>query len=428
MAKGHKPFTIIRRTDSKSYRLTLNPPCGLPERVCAEWFRRSFQHFPTALADHRAPKTKPAAEAGAFALIAYLKKMQEEEGTAMRLNYEDITVGAWVEKFTKIETSPRTGINASRNRPYSPDTINTYRGYYTNHIMGDPFCLLKMAETEEEDALEFATRLSLKKLENGQPMAGTRTYVGILVFVRMAFKSYQRSNRKWFNPFQYIDAPSYHEKTRDMLPEEEMLKLFLPGVLQRTIELAVCSAIFLSGLRRSEVSALKPEDLDWHTPKITVRRAWQNFESKNRVLGPPKGKKERSVSFDPVMQEAIKKLWAENGKHEFVFCWKNGEVIGPSWIHFNFKRWLERAGIEQNGRKIVPHSARHSLASLLEAKGVPERIIQDLLGHAHRTTTRKYLHSTEKTIRDIGAKITEVMDRAEQEAEQKQNVVNFRVS
>jgi hypothetical protein len=29
----------------------------------------------------------------------------------------------------------------------------------------------------------------------------------------------------------------------------------------------------------------------WHTPKITVRRAWQMFESKDRVLGPPKSKK-----------------------------------------------------------------------------------------------------------------------------------------
>jgi ribonucleotide reductase alpha subunit len=61
-------------------------------------------------------------EAGAFALVEYLKK-KLEEGTAQRVRVEDITVGAWIEKFTAIETSPRTGINASRNRPYSPDTV-----------------------------------------------------------------------------------------------------------------------------------------------------------------------------------------------------------------------------------------------------------------------------------------------------------------
>jgi IS30 family transposase len=53
-----------------------------------------------------------------------------------------------------METSPRTGINASRNRPYSPDTVETYRGYYNTHIKGDPFTLLKMAEVEEEDTVD----------------------------------------------------------------------------------------------------------------------------------------------------------------------------------------------------------------------------------------------------------------------------------
>jgi hypothetical protein len=42
MAKNPRPFTLIRRTDSKSFRLTLNPSCGLPDRVCAEWRHHSF--------------------------------------------------------------------------------------------------------------------------------------------------------------------------------------------------------------------------------------------------------------------------------------------------------------------------------------------------------------------------------------------------
>jgi len=281
-----------------------------------------------------------------------------------------------------------------------------------------------MLEVTEEDAIEFVTRLSVKKLDNGNLMSGSRTFAGVIIFVRMAFKTYQRKNRKWFNPFQNIDPPVYKSITRDALPEEEMLKLFYPGVLKRAMELAVCAAIFLSGLRRSEVAALKPEDLDWHTPKITVRRAWQNFDSINRVLGPPKGKKARIVPFDPVLQEAIKKLWEENGKHEFVFCWKNGEIIGPSWTYFNFKKWLMRAGIELNGREIVPHSSRHSLASLLEEKGVSLRYIQELLGHSDLKTTKIYLHSTEKTIRNIGEKISESMTK--QDAEQK--VLSFKTS
>jgi integrase len=205
-----------------------------------------------------------------------------------------------------------------------------------------------------------------------------------------------------------------------------MLKLFMPGVLDDTLELAVCAAIFLAGLRRGEVSALKPEDLDWVTPKIVLRRSWQRFNSKDKVLGPTKGKKEREAPFDPVLQSAVKKLWEENGRHEFVFSGKNGKVIGASWINKRFKKWLERAGIELGSRRIVPHSSRHSIASLLEARGVSLRYIQDFLGHSDLKTTKNYLHSTSKTIRDLGNTIAEAREKYEQE--QKPNIVSFQVS
>jgi len=90
-------------------------------------------------------------------------------------------------------------------------------------------------------------------------------------------------------------------------------------------------------------------------------------------LGPPKGKRERDAPFDPVLQEAIKKLWEENGRHEFVFGYPDGSIPWPSWISGRFPKWLRKAGIELKGRKIVPHSARHSLASLLEERGVSLR-------------------------------------------------------
>ena len=185
MPKLPKPFVVTKRTDSKTFRLTLNFTSGLPERVCAEWRRSSFQDLPEELSQYRTPRTKSAAEAGAVALIAYLKKKQSE-GTARGVRVEDITVGAWIEKFTAIETSPRTGVNASRNRPYSPDTVETYRGYYNAHIKGDPFALLKMAEVEEEDATEYITRLSIKKITvkkdtDGRTMGGTRTFAGVII-------------------------------------------------------------------------------------------------------------------------------------------------------------------------------------------------------------------------------------------------------
>jgi integrase len=259
--------------------------------------------------------------------------------------------------------------------------------------------------------------MGLRKLEGGRYrnkkdpplMMGTESFAKLVKFVRMAFREYGRERPYWRNVFQYIDPPKARYNERDALPEDEVIKLFSPGVLRDTMEVAVCAAMFLAGLRRSEVFALRPQDLDWHTPKITVRRAWQNFTYKRRTMGPPKGKRERLAPFDKTLQDAVKKLWEENGQHEFVFSFKDGTTPGPSWIKGRFKKWLSRAGIDLKGRNITPHSSRHSLASILEERGVSLRYIQDLLGHASLKTTKKYLHSTEKTIRDIGSKIDAAM-------------------
>ena len=411
-----RKWTSQKGKSSKTYIITISETSGLPSRICQEWQRKSFQKLPAELLIHSNPKSKTAAKIGADALVVFLKNKIELEGSARRIAIEDITVDEWIKKFTAVETSPRTGINASRNRPYSVDSVETYKSYYECHIKGDPITKLKMTEVEEDDALEFATRMSVKKLKDGRAMGGTRTYAGVIVFVRMAFKHYQRKNRRWINPFQYIDPPKHKSRERDALSEEEVLKLFKPGVHMRTMELAVCAAIFLSGLRRSEVFALKPEDLDWYTPKITVRRAWQNFEDVNkRVLGPPKGKKVRDALFDPILQQAIKKLWEENGQHEFVFSFwskkaKKAYIPGPSWTRYNLSKWLERAEINTDGRIIVPHSARHSLATILIDSGENLLNVQKLLDHESLKTTKGYIHSTGATIRKMGKKITGVME------------------
>jgi hypothetical protein len=172
---------------AETSQVTLTYTSGLPERVCAEWRCRSFLGLPEELAPYR---------------------------------------------------NPRTGFNASRNRPYSPDTVETYRGYYNAHIKGDPFTLLKMSDSEEEDATEYITRLSVKSLsakkgKTGRPMGGTRTFAGVIGFIRMAFHEYRKKNRRWFNPFQYFDPPIIDSKGRDALPEDEMLRLFGPGFLKR---------------------------------------------------------------------------------------------------------------------------------------------------------------------------------------------------
>jgi len=293
---------------------------------------------------------------------------------------------------------------------------------------------LPMAEVETSDALAFINRMGRRELggyyyknwDEKPKMAGTESFVKLIKFVRMTFSEYAWQHQQWHNPFQYIKPPKDIEyQERDSLLDDEVLKLFEPGVLNDSMEVAVCAAMFLAGLRRGEVFALKPEDLNWQNQRITVCRAWQNFTYKSRVMGPTKSKRTRRLYFDKFLQGAIKKLWEENGQHDFVFAFPDGTTPGPSWIKGRLKKWIARAEIELNDRNITPHSSRHSIATILIDRGVPLKHVQDFLGHLTYKTTRKYLHTTEKTLRDIGSKMDTFIEGPQEEQQEEKKILKI---
>jgi integrase len=241
------------------------------------------------------------------------------------------TVKEWLERFITLDDNPRSARIMGEGIPYSVNTIDLYSSKYNRYIKGDPLLTLTMAKVDHTAILNFMGQLGLKKKDishGGGVIAGTRTYEITLKFVRMAFKEYAETYVDWQNPFLHFKAPKSKEGLeRDVLEEWEVLKLFDPGVIPDPLDRALCAAMFWAGMRRCEIYGLKPEDLDWRTPQIIVRNAWQRYDSeKKRSLGDPKHHKVREIVFPARLQEAIKELWAIYGKHEFVFCGKNGKL------------------------------------------------------------------------------------------------------
>jgi site-specific recombinase XerD len=73
-------------------------------------------------------------------------------------------------------------------------------------------------------------------------------------------------------------------------------------------------------------------------------------------------------------------------KSRYVFCHENGEKLGD--IRAAFQGACRRAGIED----FHFHDLRHTFASHLVMKGVPLKVVQELLGHKDIKTTMRYAH------------------------------------
>jgi len=424
MPKVTGRYSIRRRSKKdKSFIFSIYPPSGLPADVCQNWQRRSFTRLPPALVAFRNPTSKSSAENGVLALIELLWR-ELSIGEAKVYNAAPISVGNWLVRFTSLENNPRAERLISIGTPYSPGTIEMYKIYYHRYIAGDPYLAMDINTVDVPSTRAFMARIGMKKKKQTKQMkltntehgiAGTRAYEITINFVRMAFTAYRKDHQYWGNPFTRIDAPQrIKSRKRDVLQEDEILKLFMPGVITDPLERAVAVAMFWTGLRRAEIFGLKTESLDWKTPKLKIDYAWKMFGSKKkRVLGDPKWHKHREAPFPEDLQAVIKVLQKEYGIHDFVFCFKDGSIPHGKWILEKLPVWLKNAGIDPAGRRIVPHSARHSLASTLEASGVPLRYIRDMLGHSSMETTLGYLHTPEGMINKITKKITE---KANQEA------------
>jgi site-specific recombinase XerD len=148
---------------------------------------------------------------------------------------------------------------------------------------------------------------------------------------------------------------------------------------------AVLELLYGSGLRVGEVAGLTLEGVDLQRGRV-------------RVLG--KGSKERAVPMSDYAISAVRD-YLRDGR---------GTIAGEGgWLFFNRRnrRFSERdiramvnryAGSLLPGRRVSPHTLRHSFATHLLEGGADIRAVQELLGHASVATTQRYTHVSRRRL------------------------------
>ena len=161
------------------------------------------------------------------------------------------------------------------------------------------------------------------------------------------------------------------------------------------------------GLRRSEVLGLKWSAIDFENRTITIKHTIVEIKvnDKYKILGKDRTKTKASHRTLPLTDEIIialetakkqQKYYKRKFKksynttyQEYVCLNPDGSIIKPDYVTRHFPLLLKNSDL----RHIRFHDLRHSCASLLLARNVPMKAIQEWLGHSDFSTTANvYAH------------------------------------
>lgn len=193
--------------------------------------------------------------------------------------------------------------------------------------------------------------------------------------MRGFFKFLVREKTIDADPTMLVDRPKLGRRLPRAYSFEEIDRLL--GMPDRTtargrLHSAMIHLMYASGLRVSELCALKRSDLDRQRGVISV-------------LG--KGGKRRLVPVGDVALDRIDEYLKETAPSNLLFTSPRGGALTRQGFWKLLKRYARAAGIPGS---LSPHKLRHSFATHLLRGGADLRAVQAMLGHADLGTTEIY--------------------------------------
>jgi site-specific recombinase XerD len=245
-------------------------------------------------------------------------------------------------------------------RKYSPRTISSYLHY------NRAFCGF-VSKTPEEVATDDVNRY-IAYLD--------RTFKFSASTMNMAINALKFFYYKVMNTDKVKEPhrPRSDKKLPIVLSKEEIEHLLnVESNLKHRLLLMIA---YSSGLRVSEVVALKPSDVDLFRSVLYIRSA--------------KGRKDRFVMLSSRVKKYLSELRLCPKELAWLFPGASpGSHLSIRSAQHIFECARIKAGIE---KPVSIHSLRHAFATHLLENGADIRFIQNLLGHSSIRTTERYTH------------------------------------
>lgn len=141
-----------------------------------------------------------------------------------------------------------------------------------------------------------------------------------------------------------------------------------------------------TGLRFGEAAALQVGNVDFTTRRLLITRAWAGLNTGAPYLSTPKNHKQRKVGLPHFLADELRTVVDGRPPAAWLFTAPRGGVLDlPNWNRRVFAPAARRAGLD--GRRLTPHSLRHTAASLAIAAGADVKVVQTMLGHKDAAMT-----------------------------------------
>ena len=253
---------------------------------------------------------------------------------------------------------------------------------------------LSATEAEHSDLAAF-----LSELAKGPTPVAAATIGRKVACLRSFYRHLRREGLIEHDPTAELRGPRKSQRLPKVLSRDEVARLLREpkGTDPRALrDRALLEVMYACGLRASEATGLKVEDVDLEEGVVRARG---------------KGSKERLV---PIGRQAVGALrvYCRRGRPALL-----GAGVDSAGARASDQLFLNRSGsglTRQGLYKIVqghargaglaermsPHTLRHTFATHLLAGGCDLRSLQEMLGHADLSTTQVYTHLSADRLKD----------------------------
>ncbi|WP_371068402.1 tyrosine recombinase XerC [Sediminibacillus sp. JSM 1682029] len=213
--------------------------------------------------------------------------------------------------------------------------------------------------------------------------------------LRSFYKFLDRGNHVTANPFSQVVLPRTDQPVPGFLYAEELERLFDVSDLTSPLgqrNQAILELIYATGIRVSECTGLSLEDIDFDIGTMLVTG---------------KGKKERYLPFGRFAETAMQN-YINDGRNQLlqktakpssaVFLNARGNPLTPRGVRLVLEKMVKEAALTIH---LHPHKLRHTFATHMLNEGADLRVVQELLGHEHLSSTQIYTHVTKDRLRNI---------------------------